>query len=383
MESHTLIRALAVPITAAAAVTTSPSSQADTAIVVPGAYPLGSRGNDDSAFSRGFGANYYTLPPDFTVQVIDYARDGMRVDESVDEGVSDLETAINTADGPVVVTGVSMGAMVAEQEQATLATDPNAPPREHLKFIRIASPQSGVARLVPAGTRIPIANYTVQEPTESQYDTIIVIGEYDGWADPPDRPWNLVATVNAILGIQYVHGPTAFTDPDDVPPENVTVTTNSKGATTTTYLVPTKHLPLTQPLRDKGVPGPIVDLADRALRPIVDAGYVRHDEPNGPPRPYLSHGQIRVHRPSDQPAAAFAVADPPAAGDKDAQSESDITEESSQPRTSTRDGVERRQQRDEDRDGGRRETQQDTEHATRPDHGTGDNGERHSEDKVE
>ncbi len=132
---------------------------------------------------------------------------------------------------------------------------------------------------------------------ESQYNTIVIIGEYDLVADPPDRPWNLVSTLNAVAGFQYVHGAVAFSDINDVPSENITTTTNSRGGTTTTYQVPTPQLPLTQPLRTV-LPDQTVDRVDEVLRPAVDAGYSRHDDPDAViKRPVLSGGKITL--PSD------------------------------------------------------------------------------------
>jgi PE-PPE domain len=79
-----------------------------------------------------------------------------------------------------------------------------------------------------------------------------------------------------------VHGQTAFADLSIVPPENVSTTTNSRGASVTTLLVPTRNLPLWQPLRDIGVDSRIVDLLDQVTRPIVDAGYSRNDRSAAP-----------------------------------------------------------------------------------------------------
>ena len=67
------------------------------------------------------------------------------------------------------------------------------------------------------------------------------------------------------------------------------------------FWVPTKNLPLTQVFRDVGVPDALVDGADRVLRPIVDAGYVRHDRP-GDTRPYLYDGAIHRNVQSQQQA---------------------------------------------------------------------------------
>ena len=81
-----------------------------------------------------------------------------------------------------------------------------------------------------------------------------------------------------MLGAQYVHGAVAFSDINDVPPENITTTTNSRDGATTNYLVPTPQLPLTQPLRTV-LPDQTVDQIDTVVRPVVDAGTRRNDNP--------------------------------------------------------------------------------------------------------
>ena len=87
------------------------------------------------------------------------------------------------------------------------------------------------------GFRIPVLGWTVtRPPSESGYDTVAVVGEYRWAADFPDRPWNLLADLNALVGFSYNHSEAALTDPADIPAENIVTTTNSTGATTTTYL---------------------------------------------------------------------------------------------------------------------------------------------------
>lgn len=113
---------------------------------------------------------------------------------------------------------------------------------------------------------------------DSQYDIVVLKQEYDGVADFPDRPWNLLADANALAGIMYLH----FREHDGASytgiPETGGVTTVSElGGKTTTYLLPTNDLPLTQPLRELGVPSRAVDALDSVLRPVIDAGYARND----------------------------------------------------------------------------------------------------------
>jgi len=140
-----------------------------------------------------------------------------------------------------------------------------------------------MATIIPPGTFVPFLNYTMPAPVESQYDTTIVAGAYDGIADFPDRTDNLVSVANALVGGGTVHTPIAFTSPEDVPPGNIKTTVNSRGGKTTTYLVPSKYLPLTWPLHEVGVPDDITNQLNAVLTPMVDAGYSRNDDPSTRP----------------------------------------------------------------------------------------------------
>ena len=166
------------------------------------------------------------------------------------------DIAVRQNDGKVVIIGESMGSMVAWRVAAELANSPDAPRPEDVRVVLIAPPEAGVAEYFKEGTYIPILNYRVSRIAESPYDTTIVIGEYDGWSDPPDRPWNLVSSANALAGIVYVHGPPIFTaDPAVVPDEDITYVprTDDEHGSITTYFVPTENLPLTQVFRDLAV----------------------------------------------------------------------------------------------------------------------------------
>ena len=57
------------------------------------------------------------------------------------------------------------------------------------------------------GLYIPILDLTFNgpAPTDTQFDTVEITRQYDGLADFPLYPLNLVADLNAVLGIIYVH----------------------------------------------------------------------------------------------------------------------------------------------------------------------------------
>ena len=172
-------------------------------------------------------------------QVVDYSQNALASDKAILDGVEKAKSAVRQNHGKkVVIIGESMGSMVAWRVAAELANSPGAPSTDDVRFVLIAPPEAGVAEYFKEGTYIPILNYRVSRIAESPYDTTIVIGEYDGWADPPDRPWNLVSAANALAGIVYVHGPPIFTaDPTTVPDKNITyVRTDDTHGSIKTYL---------------------------------------------------------------------------------------------------------------------------------------------------
>lgn len=243
------------------------------------------------------------------------------INKHVNAGATNVGDAIKAARGPAIIAGQSEGAVSVDVLQAWLESDPNAPAADQLVFSVFSDPMRGIINtLFKDGTRVPFIGLTSRTPGESRYNTIVVTNQYDLWSDFPDRPWNILALANAFAGATLTHA-RASNSPSDVPPENITVTTNSLGATTTTYLVPALQLPLTQPLR-LIAPGKLVDALDRALKPAIDSGYSRYDAPDST-KPYLSHGVIRkgtapvaaatsasVRAAAPRPAAAHAATRP-------------------------------------------------------------------------
>jgi pimeloyl-ACP methyl ester carboxylesterase len=275
--------------------------QAEEAVLIPGAtvfkrinplYPIVATTYPD------IGIHFHD---DADPQLVDYSQNALAADKAILDGVEQANIAVHQADGKVVVIGESMGSMVASRLAVELANSPDAPSTDDVRFVLIAPPEAGIGEYFKEGTFIPVLNYRISRVAGSPYPTTIVIGEYDGWADPPDRPWNLVSSANALMGVAYVHGPPIFTaDPATVPTENTTfVPANAQHGPITTVFVPTENLPLTQVFRDAGLPDALVDKADQVLRPVIDAGYRRHDEP-GDPRPYLYDGEIHRNVQSQQ-----------------------------------------------------------------------------------
>lgn len=312
-----LAGAVAVGLTAWAAPLGEGVASADTALIVPGTAPspykpLRSLYHFDPATQPEIGAKYYS--PDATRRVIPYPGSfwpvtGLQsptVGSSVATGAANLDTAIRGTGGPISVAGLSQGALALDREQARLAADPTAPPPDQLRFVKAGDPGNLLSRAFRPGTHVPVIDYTVPAPVESQYDTVNVVGQYDIFSDPPHHVGNLLADLNAITaGGYYGHSATAFSDPARVAPWDITTTTNSRGATTTTYFIRGGQLPLVRALVDMaGLPPEAAGPLDAVLRPMIDRAYAPG------PAPAVNPGRLLDgigHAPAVAPSVSIPV----------------------------------------------------------------------------
>ncbi|MDH6244088.1 PE-PPE domain-containing protein [Mycobacterium sp. OTB74] len=195
---------------------------------------------------------------------------------SVQVGVTNALALQNVAVSqgiPTTLMGASQGALVIDQviaDDARNGVDPKA-----VSFIVIEDPERGSGILTGfRGITIPIIDYKPIQIPVSPYNVTVVTVEYDGIADFPNNVLNVLADINAIMGAATYHSTVAYSNLADVPQADITVSTNGAGGVTTSYLVPTVQLPLTEPLRLLGIPAQVVDAIDRVLRPIIDSAYV-------------------------------------------------------------------------------------------------------------
>ena len=139
-------------------------------------------------------------------------------------------------------------------------------------------PNGGLLARFP-GLYIPILDLSFNgpEPTDTQFDTVVITRQYDGFADFPLYPLNLVADLNAVLGVVYVHlyafDVSLAPDPSTSPP------IQSTHGDTNYYFFETQDLPLFGPLRTLGVPEPLIDVVEPFFRVIVELGYDRSIPP--------------------------------------------------------------------------------------------------------
>jgi hypothetical protein len=212
--------------------------------------------------------------------------DGPTVGYSVDVGVDNLDNAIRTTGRPGTAIGLSEGGFVVDGEQSRLANAPDAPPPDKLNFATFGDPigrhawgQSYLRATFPVGSVVPALDYTMPPEYVSQYDTNRFVAAYDSIADFPDRPDNMFALANTLMGLATGHTAVAFTNASMVPPGNIRTTINARGAKDTTIMVPQQHLPLVMPLKYIGIPEDTLNKLDAILIPRVNAGYIRNDDP--------------------------------------------------------------------------------------------------------
>ena len=253
----------------------------------------------------------------------------LTLSESVAAGLETMDAAIRTTPGKKIVAGASGSTLVVNETMRRLANDPNGPSADEISFVVLGDADRGVFKQLP-GMTLPIFDYTVTGIPVTKYDVLVVAGEYDGLGDWPDRPWNLLAVLNAMAGTGLlqqvipesivedfglegfgsVHYDAMFADLSTVPQKKITTTVNAAGGVTTTYLVPTPDLPLLRPLKTMGVHQNVIDGLEKLLRPVIDSAYIRNDPVRNTP-PSIGTA-VRPGR----AAAAKATGDAGSGGDR-------------------------------------------------------------------
>ncbi|MDT5101617.1 MAG: hypothetical protein QOC76_5354 [Mycobacterium sp.] len=202
----------------------------------------------------------------------------MPFDQSVGQGVVNLDQAINAqpVGESMVVFGYSQSARIASIQKANLAASGSTLP---VSFVLIGNPNRPNGGILERfeGVKVPIAGITFDgaTPTDTNFKTVDVTRQYDGWSDFPNNPLNPFATANAIAGIQYLHGDYQSVGLGDALYQGAYGDTDY-------YMIPSRRLPLLMPLADAGVPSPVVTMLDAPTRVLVEAGYDRTISPGAP-----------------------------------------------------------------------------------------------------
>src|SRR5262249_20632520 len=138
----------------------------------------------------------------------------MTLDASVTEGVQILDATIKqqiAAGNSVLVQGYSQSSILASLEMRNLMNpqlNPNPPATNQLAFNLLAdlmAPNGGLLARFPDLTLPSLGiDFYGATPSNTPYTTNIYTIEYDGFADFPRYPLNIISDLNAVAGIVYV-----------------------------------------------------------------------------------------------------------------------------------------------------------------------------------
>lgn len=202
-------------------------------------------------------------------------------DISIARGVTILNEAIKeqlTPGTTINVLGYSQSANIASLEMRLL--DPGDTPSSlPINFVLLGNsmnPNGGWDARFP-GLSLPSLGFTTlgAAPSNSFPTTVYTI-EYDGWADFPQYPIDILSDLNALAGMVTVH--TGYETLTAAQLSSAVLLPTQGPSTTTYYMIPTQNLPLLEPLRSVPYVGdPIADLVQPVLRPLVNWGYGNPD----------------------------------------------------------------------------------------------------------
>lgn len=215
----------------------------------------------------------------------------LALNSSVSQGVQILDNTIKStlAANPgdsVAVLGYSQSAIISSLEMRNLMNpllNPTPPTANQLGFTLLGNPMNPNGGLLSrfAGLTMPSLglDFYGSTPPDTPYPTNIYTLQYDGFASFPRYPLNLLADLNALLGIQTIHGQYPTLDPANLPPGYEIVTLpGSESLTgqgqTNYYMITHPDLPIMAPI--KAIPvigGPLNSLLEPNMRILVNLGY--------------------------------------------------------------------------------------------------------------
>ncbi|MDD4867888.1 MAG: PE-PPE domain-containing protein, partial [Mycobacterium sp.] len=192
---------------------------------------------------------------------------------SVPQGGAPLYAAIThqmSLGNHVDVFGYSQSSTLASLAMSQLAA--HHVPSSDVSFILVGDPNNPNGGFLErfVGGVIPSLGMTASGATPSNlYPTTVYTLQYDGFADFPQYPIDLLADLNAYAGMLFTHTTYA-----SLTPQQISSATNlGTYGDTTYYMIPNSNLPLLDPLRWIPFGNPLADLLQPDLKVLIDLGY--------------------------------------------------------------------------------------------------------------
>lgn len=222
------------------------------------------------------------------------------LDTSMAQGLTLVDQVLNqqlAAGHQVLLYGYSQSATIDTLEERNLLALPvgERPTPDELSFLLLGNPNNpngGLLQMfdLPAlqdadgnGPTIPSLGVTFNGATpDSIYPTTSYTLEYDGFADFPRYPLNLLADLNAVAGIQFVHDQYPMLTQEQL--DGAHILSTDSASNTVYKMIETANLPLLDVLRGSPLGNAIADLLQPDLRVLINLGYgsIEHGWDPGP-----------------------------------------------------------------------------------------------------
>jgi PE-PPE domain len=182
-----------------------------------------------------------------------------------------------SAQNPLVVFGYSQSASISSDVMRELAGQ--GVPSDDVHFVLIGDPDNpaGGSEIVNSNLSPEYLAANVATPNDL-YPTDVYTHEYDGVADFPKYPINLLSDLNAALGFIYEHGTYLSLTPEQIA-DAIQLPTTAADTMVNYYIIPAESLPVLDPLRLIPIIGqPLYDLLEPDAKILVDLGYGSIDQ---------------------------------------------------------------------------------------------------------
>lgn len=218
---------------------------------------------------RGFTGNLQSLFTPEDASPTSEARGEQILDSTI---LQDFDKGDLSASNPLVVFGYSQSASISSAVMREL--NGQGVPSQDVHFVLIGDPNSpaGGSVVVTSSLSPQYLQDNVATPNDL-YPTDVYTHEYDGVADSPKYPIDLLSDLNASLGFIYEHGTYLSLTPAQIS-DAVQLPTTAADTMVNYYMIPSESLPLLDPLRLIPIIGqPLYDLLEPDTRILVNLGY--------------------------------------------------------------------------------------------------------------
>ena len=217
----------------------------------------------------GFGGNLQSLFTPENISSTSQARGMQILDSTILEKIANGDVS---AQNPLVVFGYSQSAAISSAVMRQLAGQDV--PSDYVRFVLIGNPDNPVGGMTVATSGLYPQYLADNVATPNNlYQTDVYTHEYDGVADFPTYPLNLLSVLNAAMGFIYSHGTYLSLTPEQIA-NAVLLPTSDADTMVNYYMIPSESLPLLNPLRLIPIAGqPLYDLLEPVTRVLVNLGY--------------------------------------------------------------------------------------------------------------